>query len=520
MSSLRFLSAEPRVRLIKAFATPFRNVVATARTCYSSKGIVEDAAVGTPDRFTPLVQSIYEAGHHTTFQHAHFQFTLENVSRQFIWSFLHAHPFYNSEQVSQRYVAVQPDTVTVPDLPADQLAEYRACLEMQFAAYRRLCGLLAGPVETEFFRRFNRSERMAVRHQRAIEKKAQEAARYVLPLATHAYLYHTVSGITLLRYWRLAGQLDMPSEQRLVLGRMVEELLAHDPEYRITLEEPLDPETLPEARFLAAHPQVMEGAVAPAFVREFDESMAGATSRLVGHTAEGERLVADAVREVLGQPRVALSDNEAIALAADPAANTLLGQSLNLTTMHKLGRALFHAHYTFRKRLSHAADSQDQRHRMTPGSRPILAAHLTGEPDFAMPRVVAVDAPAAAAYRETMERTWAHITRLRRLGASPEVLCYLLPNAVHVRFTESADFLNLRHKHQMRLCYNAQEEIWQASVEEAAQVRALHPTLGRFLLPPCGVRSLARQKPICPEGPRYCGVRVWKLDLADYERVI
>jgi hypothetical protein len=45
-----------------------------------------------------------------------FQFTLENVSRQFIWSFLHSHPFYNSEQVSQRYVTVGPDSVTVPPL--------------------------------------------------------------------------------------------------------------------------------------------------------------------------------------------------------------------------------------------------------------------------------------------------------------------------------------------------------------------------------------------------------------------
>ncbi len=44
------------------------------------------------------------SGHHTVYQHAHFEFGLENVSRQFVWSFLHAHPFYNSEQQSQRYV--------------------------------------------------------------------------------------------------------------------------------------------------------------------------------------------------------------------------------------------------------------------------------------------------------------------------------------------------------------------------------------------------------------------------------
>ena len=97
---------------------------------------------------------------------------------------------------------------------------------------------------------------------------------------------------------------------------------------------------------------------------------------------------------------------------------------------------------------------------------------------------------------------------------------YLLPNAVPVRFTESADLLNLRHKHAMRLCYNAQEEIWRASWEEARQIRAINPRIGRYLLPPCTLRQMARTRPICPEGDRYCGVPVWKLDLDEYRRVI
>ncbi|MBC8145301.1 MAG: FAD-dependent thymidylate synthase, partial [bacterium] len=100
----RFLSAPPRVRLEKAFESPFKNVIATARTCYSSKGIVSDGTIQLglfgESRDKDIARSIYGAGHHTTFQHAQFQFTLDNVSRQFIWSFLHQHPFYNSEQVS------------------------------------------------------------------------------------------------------------------------------------------------------------------------------------------------------------------------------------------------------------------------------------------------------------------------------------------------------------------------------------------------------------------------------------
>lgn len=100
-----FLSPEPVVKLEKRFTTAYQNFLATARTCYSSKGIIPDEAID--EKWDFLAQSLYQAGHHTTLQHAHFQFSLDRVSRHFIWSFLHSHPFYNSEQVSQRYVEVK-----------------------------------------------------------------------------------------------------------------------------------------------------------------------------------------------------------------------------------------------------------------------------------------------------------------------------------------------------------------------------------------------------------------------------
>src|SRR6476659_2351112 len=62
-----FTSPAPIVRLVHAFDRPYENVVATARTCYSAKGIVtEDQASAKPDRRDAIARSIYEAGHHTT----------------------------------------------------------------------------------------------------------------------------------------------------------------------------------------------------------------------------------------------------------------------------------------------------------------------------------------------------------------------------------------------------------------------------------------------------------------------
>ena len=89
-----------------------------------------------------IAESIYKAGHHTTIQHPTFQFVLEKVSRQFIWSFLHAHPFYNSEQVSQRYVEVKPENFTVPPLEEAAQAVYLDAVHDQMDAYHRLIELV------------------------------------------------------------------------------------------------------------------------------------------------------------------------------------------------------------------------------------------------------------------------------------------------------------------------------------------------------------------------------------------
>ena len=223
---------------------------------------------------------------------------------------------------------------------------------------------------------------------------------------------------------------------------------------------------------------------------------------------------------MLGLSRAQIEDGTAIRLALDPAQNPLLGDALNLTTHSKLTRALVHPHYTFAKKLSHAADSQDQRHRMTPASRAILATHVDDEPDYIQPAIVNQVPEAAKLFRESMERTWSAARRLIALGMPETDAHYLLPNALTVRFTESTDLLNLHHKHRMRLCYNAQEEIWRASLDEAEAVSAVNPRIGQYLQPPCWHRQAAGVTPYCPEGTRYCGVPVWKIERKNYQRVI
>src|SRR5262249_46836138 len=325
--------------------------------CYSGKGITsEDDVARNPEQRDRIARSTYAAGHHTTLQHAHFQFALSNVSRQFLWSFLHSHPFYNSEQVSQRYVEVKPGTTAVPSLGGRAQAIFEQAVLDQHAAYKRLIDLLTAPTAREYSRIFP-ARKKDPRWEKDVKKKAQEIARYVLPVATFAYLYHTVSAITLLRYHRLCAQPDAAAETRFVVGRMVEELLRADPQFEKILEEPIPLEETLEARCWSARP-AGSGASAR-FAAEFDAELGGHVSRLVDWKGRNQAMVADAVREVLGLPRADMPDDEAIRLALDPGKNGYLGESMTITTLSKVSRALAHAGYTFKKRLSHTADSQD-----------------------------------------------------------------------------------------------------------------------------------------------------------------
>jgi thymidylate synthase ThyX len=171
-------------------------------------------------------------------------------------------------------------------------------------------------------------------------------------------------------------------------------------------------------------------------------------------------------------------------------------------------RALQHANYTFAKKISHTADSQDQRHRMVPGSRPLLVLSDTRAPDYITPILIARNPRARELYARAMDEAWAAKNELLDRGISPEFALYLLPNAKAIRLVESGSLLHLLHKWTMRTCFNAQEEIYQSSMEEIAQLSSVHPELARYVGPPCHIRA-GLTTPICTEGSHFCGVKVW-----------
>src|SRR5246127_1614367 len=131
-------TSPPLVTLRNAFGQPYDSAIAAARTCYAQRLIGAEEI--TDKQRINIGAATFYSGHHTVYQHAHFEFGLENVSRQFVWSFLHAHPFYNSEQQSQRYVRMHRALVYVPDFANLFHAKeiYKRAVARAWNAYREL----------------------------------------------------------------------------------------------------------------------------------------------------------------------------------------------------------------------------------------------------------------------------------------------------------------------------------------------------------------------------------------------
>ncbi len=501
-------SAPPRVTLRNSFNHPFDSAIAAARTCYADH-LISPEEVTDKQRLN-IGAATFNSGHHTVFQHATFEFGLENVSRQFVWSFLHAHPFYNSEQQSQRYVRMDRVQAYVPpvDLYFNESVKeiYEHAIARAWNYYRELSALLLNDTRAILGDIWKLGPNSNPKHiqkiERSAEKRAIEIARYVLPVGAHTTMVHTISGIVLHRLWRMAAASDTPSETRAVVGAMVSLVKDIDPQFFERFgTEPLD--DLPEFRDATTIARAGE-----AFAREFDSKLGGRTSRLIDHSPNAPRVIAESYRAVLGLTESLCSDADAVDRLLNPAKNLYRLETLNVGVHAPIMRALQHANYTFAKKISHTADSQDQRHRMVPGSRPLLTLADTREPDFITPQLLRENPRARDVYERAMHDAWSAKNALLDRGVLPEIALYLLPNAKSIRLVESGSLLHLLHKWTMRTCFNAQEEIYAASMDEVAELRRVHPELAKFVGPPCHVRA-GITTPICTEGSHFCGVKVW-----------
>lgn len=504
--STHFEFRPPVVRLRNAFSRPYDDAIAAARTCYSSDVVEADAVTDkNRDSIGPLT---FDAGHHTIYQHATFEFSLENISRHLVWAVLHSFPFYNSDQQSQRYVRLKEIRAFIPPIPVEAQEIYRRAIVHGFETYELLGEILKEDTTRIMgkLRHLDRHphERLQKSVAREADKKAIEIARYVLPIATQTAMVYTCSGLVLHRLRRIMNGGDTPYEARQVIGEMVKNVEAIDPYFFSKVGDgPLKAEDILESKWISESNESFDPT-------EWDRELSPFRwAKLIDHTQKPEKLLTQSARLVLGAKGKTVSDQEILGLLLDPKKNPYRVEKTNLGTHSPLMRSLNHVQYTFLKRLSHSADSQNQRHRTVPGSKPIFQLTDTNKPDYFVPMLIERNEKALEVYDRYMTETWKTKNRLLEMGVSREFALYVLPNATQIRFIESGSLLNLIHKWTQRTCLNAQEEIYNASMEEIAQVLKVHPFLEGFVGPPCVIRD-GIVSPRCTEGNRFCGIPVWR----------
>src|SRR3954463_7839013 len=267
----------PRVTLRNYFHDPFDSAIAAARTCYSTRIITPEEI--TDKQRVAIGSTTFNGGHHTVYQHAHFEFGLENISRHFVWTFLHSYPFYNSEQSSQRYVKLREPRAFVPPISGEALQVYEAAVVRAWDRYAELSALLKDDAhailkELRYVQPTTRPERLK-QIEKDAEKRAIETARYVIPIAAFTSMVHTVSGIVLHRLLRMVNTSDTPHEARVVINEMVRLVKEWDPDFfgKVGLA-PVAVDDVPESGFPSPRGD------ADRFAEEFDRRLGGRWSRL------------------------------------------------------------------------------------------------------------------------------------------------------------------------------------------------------------------------------------------------
>ncbi|MGB5964966.1 MAG: FAD-dependent thymidylate synthase [Sulfurimonadaceae bacterium] len=443
-------------------ASPSNTAVSAARTCYFPNGIVPPEKSEGWERKDDLLQGIFKGGHHTTLMHTHVTMLISGMSRHLIWRMLHGHAYYNSEQVSQRYAKMKIENFVYPK--EGDKAEWEAYYNKRYEDYEKLREILEPDVYA-VVPKFRRKDSM---------KKAQEMARYVLPGGMSAYLYHTVNIITLLRYIAVAKAMPECQLEAQEFADIIAENL-------INLDESLRP--------LVEHAQAGK----PKFP-DFDMD---ALKEKIG-LGIGQQVK---VYDVVGDAAFDVNDNYA----------DVLRYSQMLPDSGILGG--FSTYVKF----SLSADAQNQRHRKSPAIRPALESIY--ERSAYTPPIIAKNPEALAIYEQSIQESYDFFEAQReKLGFGEAT--YALSNAHEIELVERNDFTSFHHKAQMRLCYNAQEEIFDMVYDQASQLREMNVAGAEEFLPPCATRFKMKIRPTCPEGDHYCGIKVWKLEFDEYKRDI
>lgn len=186
-----------KVILMNHTPDPERAVAIAARLCYSPVGVQELERAMSREDMARLIRGVVRMGHHSTLEHASFQFAVEGVSRALTHQLVR-HRLASYSQQSQRYVAASGFGYVVPP-SVEGRPETLAAFERVIAEIGRVYDdLLADGVP-------------------------KEDARYLLPNATETKIVISMNARALRHFFELRCCARAQWEIRRLAYRMLRE---------------------------------------------------------------------------------------------------------------------------------------------------------------------------------------------------------------------------------------------------------------------------------------------------------
>lgn len=401
---------------------------------------------------------LFETGHHTTLQHKYYTFAIDGLAVGDVTFGLHlASSFYNTDQRSGRFcidMFKKPDYSNfesyirtfwpeIEDVVVHEILEYIRYGIDVFNEYQPAAAKVAEKLmqaERPFFPPKNLVSNA--------EKIANEQLRNFIPIIFPTGLVFTVNFSALVAFWQSAWTPVMKD----VLDRMVHEVVLTEPELqdyfqpedRISQDWSVPMSTTPTQIISTSPTFVLDtNNPLPDWIYVPDKKWQHPVDKL--------------------QFRPECMDNDVYQVKGTV--------NLSVATM-----------------------GQDQRHRTIKRSSPLFSGSF-----YLAPILQELKLHKQA---EVLMKKWSQFFGRHHNVVPSTLIMNLAPYGAEVQYTKSAPINALIHESSKRLCWCAQEEIYNLALgmrEGLLQQLGEHHELIKMLNPPCYADGK------CLEGPRYCG---------------
>ncbi len=428
---------------------PLSLIFLAARTCYCSR-------VPKKIRHLDIEHQLFDTGHHTPLEHFFLTFAIEDIPIGDVTFGLHlAHPFYNTDQRSGRFSAEMfwhPQFNTVrsyisnywPMVIEDIKEEIMDYLRKEMSIFQNNHHQITG--SAIYFLKQERPFISSENLEKNASKIAQEQLRMFIPIIFPTGLIHTIDLITLASLYQTAWSPGM----REVTRQMAEIVVTQFPDLSF---------------------------IFPKRKKQYSDW----TPRLL-----------DNKKVIVTEPSLKLFNMEELEEPTFPSPEMIGPLDLLPFSPRFMNNNLIRIITEIE--VSLATMGQDQRHRGIYRGTP----NFTG--NFYLPPLLQ-EAEMYQTAKETMEEWFNFRNKI------PATLWILLaPYGAMVRYKKIGHLNAVIHEQNKRLCWLAQEEIYQISYTLRKEIeKTSHHKYLQLLEPPCFAGK-------CPESNRYCGRDLQNLD--------